>query len=68
MRAQRGRSGLGGLIIATVLIVAGLGIFFPDLPWQMFWGSLLILLGVWIGGLWYLRGRRHNSLVTPVNS
>jgi hypothetical protein len=66
MRAQRraewyGRSGsgIGGLVIATILIVAGLGIFFPALPWQAFWGSLLILLGLWIGGLWFLRSRRQ---------
>jgi len=65
MRAQRraeryGRpySGIGALVVATVLIVAGLGIFFPQLPWQAFWGSLLILLGVWLVGLWALRGRR----------
>ena len=51
------RSGIGALIVATILIVAGLGIFFPSLPWQFFWGSLLVLLGVWIVGLWYLRGR-----------
>jgi len=66
MRAQRRaewygrpRSGIGGLVIATILIVAGLGIFFPALPWQAFWGSLLILLGLWIGGLWFLRNRRQ---------
>jgi len=59
-RAERGRgpgSGVGALILVTILIVAGLGIFFPQLPWQAFWGSLLILLGVWIVGLWFLRGR-----------
>jgi len=59
-RAERGRgpgSGVGALVLATILIVAGLGIFFPQLPWQAFWGSLLILLGVWIVGLWFLRGR-----------
>ena len=58
-RAQRraGRGGYGGLIIATILIVAGLGIFFPSLPWQVFWGGLLILLGVWIAFAWTMRGR-----------
>jgi hypothetical protein len=71
MRAQRrteryGRPGLGigGLVIATIFIVAGLGIFFPELPWQAFWGSLLILLGVWIAGLWVLRGRMSASRVS----
>jgi hypothetical protein len=64
MRAQRRaerwggqRSGIGPLIVATILIVAGLGIFFPSLPWQFFWGSLLVLFGVWIVALYYLRGR-----------
>jgi hypothetical protein len=59
MRAQRraeryGRPGphIGGLIVATILIVAGLGIFFPQLPWQAFWGSLLTLFGLWTIGLW----------------
>jgi predicted RNA-binding Zn-ribbon protein involved in translation (DUF1610 family) len=52
---------IGGLIIATILIVAGLGIFFPELPWQVFWGSLLILLGLWIVGLWTMGGRRSTS-------
>jgi hypothetical protein len=58
-RAQRrgGRGGFGGLIVATILIVAGLGIFFPTLPWQLFWGSLLILLGIWIAFAWTMRGR-----------
>ena len=58
MFGRRG-PGVGGLIIATVLIVAGLAIFFPELPWQAFWGSLLILLGLWIGGLWFLRNRKQ---------
>jgi hypothetical protein len=58
-RAQRraGRRSYGGLIIATILIVAGLGIFFPNLPWQMFWGGLLILLGIWIAFAWTIRRR-----------
>ena len=59
-RAQRRegrRGGFGGLIVATILIVAGLGIFFPSLPWQVFWGGLLILLGVWIAVAWTMRGR-----------
>jgi hypothetical protein len=52
-----GRRGFGGLIVATILIVAGLSIFFPNLPWQVFWGGLLILLGVWIAAAWTMRGR-----------
>ena len=48
-------------MIATILIVAGLAIFFPTLPWQAFWGSLLILLGLWFGGLWVLRTRKSTN-------
>jgi hypothetical protein len=56
-RAERraGRRGFGGLILATILIVAGLGIFFPNLPWQAFWGGLLILLGIWVAYAWTMR-------------
>lgn len=51
------RSGVGALVVATILIVAGLGIYFPSLPWQAFWGGLLILAGLWIVFLWVRRGR-----------
>ena len=68
MRAQRraeryNRPGphIGGLIIATILIVSGLGIFFPQLPWQAFWGSLLIIAGLWIVYLWATRSSRYPS-------
>jgi zinc-ribbon domain len=68
MRAERreeryNRPGphIGGLIIATILIVAGLGIFFPQLPWQAFWGSLLIIMGFWIVYLWATRSSRNAS-------
>ena len=63
-RAERYRSpsrGIGALIIASILVVAGLAVFFPSLPWQVFWGSILILLGLWIVGVWLLRGRAHTS-------
>lgn len=53
--------GVGGLVIATILVVAGLGIFFPSLPWEFFWGVLLILLGVWVGLIWVMRNRRYNA-------
>jgi ribosomal protein L40E len=46
----------GPLIVATVIVV-GLGIFFPELPWSAFWGSLVIILGLWILYLWLLRSR-----------
>jgi len=60
-RAERPGPHLGGLIVATILIAAGLAAFYPDLPWQFFWGGLLILLGVWIAGLWTFRGSRHST-------
>ena len=67
MRDQRreeryNRSGphIGGLIVATILIVAGLGIFFPQLPWQVFWGSLLIIAGAWIVYAWATRVSRSS--------
>jgi len=44
-------------VLATVMIVAGLGIFFPEIPWDVFWGSILIVLGLWIAYLWFLRNR-----------
>jgi len=66
-RAERGRSGIGALVVATILIVAGLAILFPELPWQVFWASLLILFGILIAGLWLLRGRSHsNHVPAPV--
>jgi len=55
-RRQGTRTGYGGLVIATILVVVGLGIFFPELPWQVFWGCLWILLGVWIAFAWTQRG------------
>jgi len=45
--------------VATILVVLGLAIFFPDLPWQVFWGGLWILLGVWIAYAWTQRGSRN---------
>jgi membrane protein implicated in regulation of membrane protease activity len=59
---RRGRSGLGALILATILIVAGLGILFPNLPWEIFWAGLLILLGVWIAFGWTMRGRSKTQM------
>ena len=60
-RRARGGSRFGGLVIATILIVAGLGVFFPDLPWEAFWGGLLILLGIWVAVLWGTRGHGYTS-------
>jgi len=56
---------IGGLVLATILIVAGLGIFFPQLPWQAFWGSLLILVGVWIAYFSLTRSRREAGRKPP---
>lgn len=67
-RAERyGRQGphIVPLIIATILIVAGLGILFPELPWQVFWASLLILLGLWVIYLSLRRSRNYTSQRQP---
>jgi protein-S-isoprenylcysteine O-methyltransferase Ste14 len=62
----QGQSGphIGALIVAAIVIVAGLGIFYPDLPWQFFWGALLLMLGGLIAGAWALR-RTRNTLNQP---
>ena len=57
---------LGGLIAGVLIIVVGLGIFFPELPWQVFWASLLILLGSWILFFWFRRNSGH-ALQQPTN-
>jgi len=54
-RRQGPRSGYGGLVVATILVVVGLGVFFPELPWYMFWGCLWIVLGAWIAVAWTRR-------------
>ena len=66
-RRQSPRSGYGGLVIATILVVVGLGIFFPELPWQVFWGCLWILLGVWIAYAWTKRGHGNPGPVQPTS-
>ena len=55
-RHRRGR-GVGALIVAAILIVAGLAIFFPSLPWQFFWGSVLILIGLMFVYFWLTRSQ-----------
>ena len=45
------------LVLATILVLAGLGILFPELPLETFWGSVLIVLGVWVVCLWLLGSR-----------
>ncbi|MGA3290671.1 MAG: zinc-ribbon domain-containing protein [Candidatus Bathyarchaeia archaeon] len=58
-----GQSGphIGALIVAAIVIVAGLGVFYPDLPWYLFWGALWILLGCLIVGFWAVRRSRNTS-------
>lgn len=43
-------SGIGTLMIGAIVIVVGLGTFFPQIPWNEFWAALLVLLGGWIIG------------------
>ena len=57
--------GVGGLIVAMILIVAGLGIFFPSLPWQVFWGSILIVIGLLIVYAWVRRRDEYGSKSQP---
>ena len=65
-RRQGPRSGYGGLVVATIFVVLGLGVFFPELPWYMFWGCLWILLGAWIAVAWTQRGRGYSKQVQSV--
>jgi len=67
-RRQGPRSGYGGLVVATILVVVGLVIFFPDLPWQAFWGCLWILLGVWIAYAWTQRGSKSAAPTRTIAS
>ncbi len=60
-RRQGPRSGSGGLVVATIFVLLGLGVFFPELPWYMFWGSLWLLLGVWIAFAWTRRGHSYSK-------
>jgi zinc-ribbon domain len=60
-RLSRPGPHIGRLIIATILIVAGLGIFFPQLPWQAFWGTILIIAGLWVVYLWATRNSRYET-------
>ena len=60
-RRQGPRSSYGGLVVATIFVLVGLGIFFPELPWYMFWGSLWLLLGVWIAFAWARRGHSYSK-------
>jgi len=65
-RRQGPRSGYGGLVVATIFVLVGLGTFFPDLPWYMFWGSLWLLLGVWIAFAWTRRSHSYSKQAQSV--
>ncbi len=56
---EHGRSGFGALIAGAIVIVAGLCIVVPDIPWDLFWATLLVLLGVWIIGFYVVRTYRN---------
>jgi len=52
-------SGIGALLAGAIVIVVGLGVFFPEIPWDEFWAALLIFLGIWIISFWALRTSRN---------
>ncbi len=59
-RDRRGAGGKGGSIVApfifaAIFIVIGMAVFFPNLPWQWFWGVLWVMIGGLIVGFWALR-------------
>lgn len=59
-RRERGGSGSGGrgiapFIFAAIFILIGIAVFFPNLPWQWFWGVLWLMIGCLIVGFWALR-------------
>ena len=58
-------SGFGALIVGAIIIVAGLGILMPDIPWNLFWASLLVLLGAWIIGFWLIRSYKTTPKQQP---
>ena len=60
-RHERHGPEIGPLIIATILILIGLGTFFPELPWQIFWSSILLLFGFWIIYVWLRENRMHDQ-------
>lgn len=51
-------SGIGALILGAIVIIAGLAIVVPDIQWDIFWATLLVLLGVWIIGFYLVRTYR----------
>jgi hypothetical protein len=55
---EHSHSGAGALIIGAIIIVAGLGVVFPEIPWDMFWATLLVLLGAWIIGFCLMKSYR----------
>ena len=68
-RDRRGSGGKGGSIVApfifaAIFIVIGMAVFFPNLPWQYFWGILWVMIGGLIVGFWALR-RSQGSAQQP---
>ena len=62
-RRDRRASGQGGsgrgtvapFIFAAIFMVIGMAVFLPNLPWQWFWGVLLLMIGGLIVGFWAVR-------------
>ena len=59
-RDRRASEGKGGSIVApfifaAIFIVIGMAVFFPNLPWQWFWGILWVMIGGLIIGFWAIR-------------
>jgi hypothetical protein len=54
-RHDHSHTGFGALIVGAIIIVAGLGVFLPDIPWDLFWATMLVLLGTAIIGAFLYR-------------
>ena len=61
-------SGVGALLAGAIVIVVGLGVFLPEIPWDEFWAALLIILGIWIISFWTMRTARNSSRQSKQNS
>ena len=43
------------LLVVTALGGAALGEFFPDITWEVLTSFIVLLLGAWVFGIWYVR-------------
>ena len=43
------------LLVVTALGGTALGEFFPDIPWAVLSSFIVLLLGAWVFGIWYVR-------------